>query len=218
MSRMPSEYHLQRNAEKRQLVCTFAERGEGLCPQRPSLHVRTFVIAHIASATGPETPFVRHHRVVPGRQAGGERGRGRCAASGCQHRVRIHVKPNLSPLRSSSAHLRTASTLGGSVVPGQGPPVELKCVRSKTAGSPRQDGGVGARRRRREQLQTPRALAQAVRASDTAVWKAGAAYLVQAEVHDRARDRQSSEFRPRTTSRHRARLSGEQFAIRRIAA
>jgi hypothetical protein len=33
---------------------------------------------------------------VPGRQAGGECGRRRCAAAGCQHRVRIHVTPNLA--------------------------------------------------------------------------------------------------------------------------
>ncbi len=68
-----------------------------------------------------------------------------------------------------------ASTLGGSVPPEQGPHVELKRVRANSAGSHRQDGGVGARRRRREQRQTPRRLAHAVRASDTAVRKAGAA-------------------------------------------
>ncbi len=83
-------------AKKRQLVCTFAKRGQGLSPQRPGLDVRAFVVAHITSASGPEAPLVRHHRVVPGRQAGGERGRSGCAVSGCQHRVRIHVKPNLS--------------------------------------------------------------------------------------------------------------------------
>ena len=172
-------------------------------------------------------------RVVPGRQAGGKCGRCRCAASGCQHRVRIHVKTQpLSRCMSCQVegpcfptvrrpvptpwpaphYVRSASPLAAACHPSKACASNLDESDRRLSAHTGREGGVGARRARREQRQTPRALAQLFAPPTPPCGKREPRKWYRQRFMTGLAIDSLQAFRSRTTARHRARLSHEQFA------
>jgi hypothetical protein len=62
-------------AQERKFLRGETERGNGFRPQRRRLSVWALVVTRIGDQAGSKSAFMRHHRVVPRRQAGGKRRR-----------------------------------------------------------------------------------------------------------------------------------------------
>jgi hypothetical protein len=78
--------------QESQFARAIAQCRQGLGPQGSSLDVRALVVAQFFGPGKAQSPLVRDHRVVPRRQALGQRGGFGRPNAGSKEHIRIHVR------------------------------------------------------------------------------------------------------------------------------